>query len=108
MNPDRLRMDPKAVQFVKHFFDEGKGIAVICHGPWTLVEAGVVRGASGSTRRLSWTAELCRREGRMTFLHSIARCSRNSPKASTAAGADVSWPARTPRNARIPFPPVRV
>jgi len=44
MNPDRLRMNPNAVQFVKHFFDEGKSIAVICHGPWTLVEAGVVRG----------------------------------------------------------------
>jgi len=46
MNPDRLRMDPRAVQFVKRFFDEGKPIAVICHGPWTLVEAGVVRGVT--------------------------------------------------------------
>jgi len=44
MNPDRLRMNPAAVQFVKQFFDEGKPIAVICHGPWTLVEADVVRG----------------------------------------------------------------
>jgi protease I len=43
MNPDRLRMDPRAVQFVKRLFDDGKPIAVICHGPWTLVEAGVVR-----------------------------------------------------------------
>src|SRR5947207_6504690 len=41
MNPDRLRMDPKAVQFVKHFVDEEKPIAAICHGPWMLVEAGV-------------------------------------------------------------------
>jgi len=46
MNPDRLRMDPRAVQFVKRFFDDGKPIAVICHGPWTLVEAGVVRGVT--------------------------------------------------------------
>ena len=46
MNPDRLRMDPRVVQFVKRFFDEGKPIAVICHGPWTLVEAGVVRGVT--------------------------------------------------------------
>jgi len=46
MNPDRLRMDPKAVQFVKQFFDAGKTIAVICHGPWTLVEAGVVNGVT--------------------------------------------------------------
>jgi deglycase len=44
MNPDKLRMNSRAVQFVKQFFDDGKPIAVICHGPWTLVEAGVVRG----------------------------------------------------------------
>ncbi len=43
MNPDRLRTIPAAVQFVKQFFDDGKPIAVICHGPWTLIEAGVVR-----------------------------------------------------------------
>jgi protease I len=43
-NPDLLRMDPKAVQFVKSFFDSGKPVAAICHAPWTLVEAGVVRG----------------------------------------------------------------
>jgi protease I len=41
MNPDRLRMNPKAVEFVKHFIDEEKPIAAICHGPWMLVEAGV-------------------------------------------------------------------
>jgi protease I len=44
MNPDRLRMDPAAVAFVKHFADSGKPIAAICHGPWTLIEAGAVRG----------------------------------------------------------------
>ncbi len=44
MNPDQLRMNPAAVQFVKQFFDDGKPIAAICHGPWTLVEADVVRG----------------------------------------------------------------
>lgn len=46
MNPDRLRMNAKAIEFVKRFFDDGKPIAVICHGPWTLVEAGVVRGVT--------------------------------------------------------------
>jgi protease I len=50
MNPDHLRMNPKAVQFAKQFFEDGKGIAVICHGPWTLVEAGVVKGV----RMTSW------------------------------------------------------
>lgn len=44
MNPDRLRTNPQALHFVKLFFDSGKPIAVICHGPWTLIEADVVRG----------------------------------------------------------------
>src|SRR6266853_1732996 len=43
MNPDKLRMNPKAVEFVKHFFDAGKPVAAICHGPWTLIEADVVK-----------------------------------------------------------------
>jgi protease I len=44
MNPDQLRMNPTAVQFVKQFTDTGKPVAAICHGPWTLLEAGAVRG----------------------------------------------------------------
>lgn len=44
LNPDALRAEPKAVAFVKGFADTGKPIAAICHGPWTLVEADVVRG----------------------------------------------------------------
>jgi protease I len=44
MNPDILRTIPQAVQFTRDFFDAGKPIASICHGPWTLVEADVVRG----------------------------------------------------------------
>jgi deglycase len=44
MNPDKLRINPKAVQFVKHFIDSGKPVAAICHGPWTLIEAGGVQG----------------------------------------------------------------
>jgi protease I len=44
MNPDQLRMNPEAVRFVKSFFDEGKPVASICHGPWMLVEADAVRG----------------------------------------------------------------
>jgi protease I len=43
-NPDFLRMDEGAVAFVRSFFEQGKPVAVICHGPWTLVEAGVLRG----------------------------------------------------------------
>jgi protease I len=43
-NPDTLRMDENAVDFVRAFADAGKPMAVICHGPWLLVESGVVRG----------------------------------------------------------------
>lgn len=44
MNPDKLRQDEKAVQFVREFFDSGKPIAAICHGPWLLAEADIVNG----------------------------------------------------------------
>lgn len=51
-NPDQLRTDEAAVAFVRSFFEAGKPVAVICHGPWTIVEAGLVRG-----RRLtSWAS----------------------------------------------------
>ena len=43
-NPDNLRQDENAVHFVREFFEQGKPVGAICHGPWTLVEAGVVRG----------------------------------------------------------------
>ena len=44
MNPDTLRSTEAALEFVRHFFDEGKPVAAICHGPWVLIDAGVVRG----------------------------------------------------------------
>jgi protease I len=44
MNPDHLRMDPKAVNFVRQFVSTGKPVAAICHGPWTLIETGAVKG----------------------------------------------------------------
>jgi len=44
MNPDKLRANSKAVRFVKAFVDSGKPIAAICHGPWTLIEAGGISG----------------------------------------------------------------
>jgi len=46
MNPDQLRMNKQAVQFVRSFFDSGKPVAAICHAPWMLVEADVVSGRS--------------------------------------------------------------
>ncbi|HEX7710403.1 MAG TPA: type 1 glutamine amidotransferase domain-containing protein [Sphingomonadaceae bacterium] len=44
MNPDKLRQEDKAVQLVRDFCDAGKTVAAICHGPWLLAEAGVIRG----------------------------------------------------------------
>jgi len=44
MNPDKLRMEPNAVAFVKAFFDSRKPVAAICHGPWTVIEAGQAKG----------------------------------------------------------------
>lgn len=44
VNPDKLRMDSSAVSFVRDFVGSGKPVAAICHGPWTLVEAGVAVG----------------------------------------------------------------
>jgi len=50
INPDRLRIEPKAVAFAKAFFDAGKPVAAICHGPWTVIETGAARGR----RMTSW------------------------------------------------------
>jgi protease I len=44
MSPDKLRTEDKAVGLVREFFDAGKPIAAICHGPWLLAEAGIVNG----------------------------------------------------------------
>ena len=44
VNPDVLRMDSKAMAFVASFFEQGKPVGAICHGPWALVETGVVKG----------------------------------------------------------------
>jgi protease I len=50
MNPDTLRTIPKAVAFVRSFFEAGKPVAAICHGPWTVVESGQAKGH----RMTSW------------------------------------------------------
>jgi protease I len=50
LNPDKLRINPKAIEFIRHFVTSGKPIAAICHGPWTLIEAGAVKGR----RMTSW------------------------------------------------------
>ncbi|MDJ0366306.1 type 1 glutamine amidotransferase domain-containing protein [Hymenobacter sp. H14-R3] len=50
INPDKLRIEPKAVDFIREFAQSGKLVAAICHGSWTLIEADVVRGK----RMTSW------------------------------------------------------
>ena len=50
INPDALRLVPKAIEFVRHFVETKKPIAAICHGPWTLIDAGGVKGK----RMTSW------------------------------------------------------
>jgi protease I len=50
INPDSLRIEPKAIAFIRHFVEAGKPIAAICHGPWTLIDAGGVAGR----RMTSW------------------------------------------------------
>lgn len=49
INPDLLRMNEKAVQLVRSFYGLGKPLAAICHGPWLLIEAGVVKGADSTS-----------------------------------------------------------
>lgn len=50
INPDKLRMDKDAIAFVRSFFDQGKPVAAICHGPWSVIEAGCAKGR----RMASW------------------------------------------------------
>jgi len=52
MNPDSLRSNEEALEFVRHFFREGKPVAAICHAPWVLIDAGVIRGRTMT----SWPA----------------------------------------------------
>lgn len=51
INPDLLRIQPKAVQLVRNFYESGKPLAVICHAPWLLIEAGVVKGVKATSYR---------------------------------------------------------
>ena len=52
MNPDTLRSSEETLEFVRHFFREGKPVAAICHAPWVLIDAGVIRGRTVT----SWPA----------------------------------------------------
>lgn len=75
-NPDALRTRPEAVRFAKAFFDAGKPVAVICHGPWTLIEAGVVRGRTFT----SWPSlQTDLRNAGATWVDEEVHVDRNGP-----------------------------
>ncbi|HZV21723.1 MAG TPA: type 1 glutamine amidotransferase domain-containing protein, partial [Hyphomicrobiales bacterium] len=44
LNPDYLRINPKAIAFIKDFYNAGKTVAAVCHAPWLLIEAGIIKG----------------------------------------------------------------
>lgn len=74
-NPDALRVNPQAVAFVRHFIEAEKPVAAICHGPWTLIEAGGVEGRRMTSwpslqtdlrnAGANWVDETCVRDGRL-------------------------------------------
>ena len=78
VNADRLRMDPDVRGFVQDVFRAGKPVGVICHGPWTLVEADLVRGRT-LTSYPSW----CPAATPATCPRSARRSWRSSPRART-------------------------
>jgi protease I len=97
INPDKLRTDKNAVEFVKQFVESGKPVAAICHGPWELIEAGVVKGKTvtswppstpisptpeptGSTVKSSRTATSSPAANRKTSQPSATHSSRPWPK----------------------------
>ena len=101
-NPDTLRTDEAAVAFVRSFFEQGKPVAAICHAPWTLVEADVVRGRKLTSYASiktdiknaggNWVDEevvvdhgLVTSRARTTCRPSARRRSRSSQRASTRA-----------------------
>lgn len=125
MNPDILRMDEGAVTLVKAFGAAGKPIAAICHAPWLLVEADLLRGKTVTswpsirtsamrapmwwTRRSSPTATSSPAASRRIFPHSTRRCSahwrtRRSPPEARARLAGGFQPALNRRPSGVPSP----
>jgi protease I len=82
MNPDTLRLEPQAIEFIRQFVNSGKPIGAICHGPWTLIDAGAVRGRRksisstpapiGWMKKSSWTTASSQAASLRTSPRSIA------------------------------------
>jgi protease I len=83
-NPDQLRMNEDAVRFVRDFFDAGKPIGSICHGPWVLVEAGIVEGRTVVPELEDRHPERRRKLGRQGRLR--GRGNRHEPQTGRPAG----------------------
>ena len=89
-NPDELRTEPKANNFVRAIFEQGKSIAAICHGPWMLVEAGVVCGHTVTSwpslktglnnAGATWTDREVVQDGQLTTSRSLTIYQRSSAK----------------------------
>jgi hypothetical protein len=107
MHPDKLHAMPAAQEFERAFFDDGKPVASICHGPWTLIDAGVVArrkvsshhsiktdlknaGAQSMDEEVVVDDGLVTSRQREDFPRSTGRWSRNSPRADTKAAARTS------------------
>ncbi len=116
-NPDTMRMDQDAVEFVRSFFEAGKPVAVICHGPWMLVEADVARGrkltswpslktdirnAGGNWVDEEVVRDSSRRASRTTCPRFARSSSRNSGRACTRASGRIQPPPRSGARAGVP------
>jgi len=109
-NPDQLRGKEEAVEFVRAFFDSGKPIGVICHGPWTLIEADVVRGRTLTSwpslrtdlrnAGAEWVDEEVHVDQGLVSSRSKPRSSRSSPRVSMPTGATTP-----PRGIKKAVPP---
>ena len=123
-NPDQLRTDEHAIRFVQGVFSAGKPVGVICHGPWTLVEADLVRGreltswpslqtdirnagGNGSIGRSSSTRDSSRAASPTTYPRSAPRSSRSSRRVATRPPTPARPAARgpRPRSADVGFQP---
>jgi protease I len=76
MNPDSLRVNEKALAFVRWFFENGKPVAAICHGPWTLINAGVAEGREARPSRSRRSMKISPPWSRRRRTHPIRQTSR--------------------------------
>ena len=94
MNPDKLRINDKALAIVKTFVESGKVVAAICHAPWLLIEAGAVKGRE-VTSYISIRTDVVNAGGRWVDKTCRRRTRASSPRATPATSTPLS-----PRSSR--------